>query len=192
MENNKITQLNTDRAVNKYNEGAPQQHPRKELSPELKEYITETSKNIIFDSIPKDMLEHYLYNVTLNTNEQTGDYDVAIINLFPIPASMTDIMCVNTIILDLNTRKVSAPPIMFGPIVIRKDKSGIERDAVIIGRYGDVSITNSTPANTIAPEYEIEMYYRHQEQDAERLAAANKADEEVVNVVPEETNPVEE
>lgn len=178
MEKSKVTSLDTGKAVDRFNrEGMPPKQepvapPKKEMSPELKEYITDTCKTIIFDSLPKEALEDYLYNVTVNTNEQTGDFEVAILNIFPIPKNMTDFVCVNAVVLDLIEKKVSAPPIMFCPIIIRKDRNGIDRDAVMLGRYGDISIVNSTPTNTIAPQYEIDAYYRHQAQDAERVEDA--------------------
>lgn len=162
MEDNKV--INMARPHDEESK-APLNTTKRELSPEAKAYITDTCKTIILDSIPKADLDKYLYNVTLNVNEQTKDFDAAILSIFYTPKTMNDIVCVNVISLDLTTQKVSAPPIFFGPIVIRKDKNGIERDAVIIGRYGDISITNSSPTISIAPMTEIDAYYAQKESE---------------------------
>lgn len=175
MEDNKVIGMPTPETMNNNGETkTPLNTTKRELSPEAKEYITETCKNIILDSIPRVDLEKYLYNVTLSVNEQTKDFDAAVLSIFYTPKSLNDFVCVNVITLDLTTQKVSAPPVFFGPIVIRKDKNGVERDAVIIGRYGDVSITNSSPAISIAPLAEIDAYYA--QKAAEVVEATDKVE----------------
>lgn len=178
MEDNKVIGMPTPEMMNGGEAKPPLNTTKRELSPEAKAYITDTCKTIILDSIPREDLEKYLYNVTLNVNEQTKDFDAAVLSIFYTPKSMNDLVCVNVVTLDLITQKVSAPPIFFGPIVIRKDKNGIERDAVIIGRYGDISITNSSPAISIAPLAEIDAYYA--QKAAEAVDITDKVEGEIV------------
>lgn len=139
---------------------------KKVLPDDLKKYITEKSKEIIFDSIPKQDLDKYLYSINILTNDNTELYETAILNIFPIPHSINDIVCVNVVVLDLDNKSVSAPPSFFAPIALRKNTDGIESDAVIVGRYGDISITNASLVFNIAPIGEIDAYYNAQKLDS--------------------------
>lgn len=175
MDTSKITELNT-----KNGQAKPIETTKKELTEEAKQFITDTCKTIILDAIPKDDLESYLYLVNVTTDEETKDYNAAILYLFTIPKSMDQFVCVNTIRIDLLTREISTPPVFFAPIVLRKDSNGIERDAVIVGRYGDISITSANSTITIASQNEIDEYYAKKEvEDAtmlEEMLAMNDLD----------------
>lgn len=160
MDTNKIMEMNAKNAQAK-----PIETTRKELTAEAKQFITDTCKTIILDSIPKTDLEKYLYIVNVTVDEETKDYNAAILYLFGVPRSLDQFVCVNTIRIDLTTREISTPPVFFGPIVMRKDNNGIERDAVIVGRYGDISITAANPTYTVAPTAEINEYYASLEKD---------------------------
>lgn len=155
---------------------APLNTTKRELSNEAKAYITETCKMVVLDSIPRQDLEKYLYHVSININDQTKDFDAAILSIFTTPKTINDLVCINTVTLDLTTQKVAAGPVFFAPIVIRKDKNGIERDAVIAGRYGDISITNSSPTITIAPLAEIDEYYRKMEESVDAVETTDNAE----------------
>lgn len=148
---------------------APLNTTKRELSDEAKAYITETCKMVVLDSIPRQDLEKYLYHVSVNVNEQTKDFDAAVLSIFTTPKTINDLVCVNTVTLDLVTQKVAAGPVFFAPIILRKDKNGIERDAVIAGRYGDISIVSSSPTITIAPLAEIDEYYRKMEEEVDEV-----------------------
>lgn len=157
-------------------ETAPLNTTKRELSDEAKAYITETCKMVVLDSIPRQDLEKYLYHVSVNVNEKTKDFDAAVLSIFTTPKAVNNIVCVNTVTLDLVTRKVAAGPVFFAPIVLRKDQNGIERDAVIAGRYGDISIVNSSPTITIAPLAEIDDYYRKMEEEVDKAEATDNAE----------------
>lgn len=169
MDTSKIAEMNAKNAQEK-----PIETTKKELTEEAKQFITDTCKTIILDAIPQDDLESYLYLVNVTTDEETKDYNAAILYLFTIPKSKDQFVCVNTIKIDLLTREISTPPIFFAPIVLRKDSNGIERDAVILGRYGDISIISANSTATVASQAEIDEYY------AKKKAEDNAMMEEIL------------
>lgn len=174
--------MDTSKIAQKFNaveEAKPIEATKRELTEEAKQFITDTCKTVIFDVIPKDELDNYMYLVNVSTNPDTNDYDAPLLFLFKVPTDMNRLVCVNTIRIDLNTRRITTPPVLFGPIVIRKDKNGIERDAVILSRFGDISITFSNLTSSIAPQKEIDEYYAKKDLegvDIEEMLAMNDLD----------------
>lgn len=132
---------------------------RKELTKEAKDYINDTCKKIILDAIPREELDNYLYSITVTTDDKTQNYNAAILYLFGIPRELNKFLAVNTLRIDLETQKITNLPVFFAPAIIRNDETGNPIDAVIIGRYGDISVTEAYITSSIAPESEIEDYY---------------------------------
>lgn len=126
---------------------APVQTTVREVSEETKKFIAEASKDIIKQAINKDDYDKYLCSVSVNYNEKEKEFDTAVVNLFGIPQSTTAIVAVNQFVIDLKAQKIAATNASFSPVVTRKNENGLEVDAVLIGRYGDISICS---ANIVA------------------------------------------
>ena len=126
---------------------APVQTTVREVSDETKKFIAEASKDIIKQSIAKDDYDKYLCSVSVNYNEKEKEFDTAVINLFGIPQSTTAIVAVNQFVIDLKEQKIATTNASFSPVVMRKNENGVDVDAVLIGRYGDISICS---ANIVA------------------------------------------
>ena len=117
---------------------------RRELSDEAKSFINDATVAII-----KDVLRPEDYNTSLcssgvNINSDTKEFDSAMINLFNIPQSTTSFVPVLQIIIDLAGRKVIGQNNFVAPVVFRKDQNGVEREAVLLGRNGDIAIATAS------------------------------------------------
>lgn len=143
---------------------------KKELTKEAKDFINDTCKKIILDAIPKEELDNYLYSITVTTDEKTKDFNAAILYLFGIPRELNKFVCVNTLRVNLETQKITNLPVFFAPVIIKNDSDGNPVDTVILGRYGDVSVTEAYVTSSIAPAAEIEEYYTQKELEEEEEA----------------------
>lgn len=150
----------TGNKVEGMDQKAPVQTTVREVSDETKKFIAEASKDIIKQAITKDDYDKYLCSVSVNYNEKEKEFDTAVINLFGIPQTTTTIVAVNQFVVDLKEQKIAATNASFSPVVMRKNQNGVDVDAVLIGRYGDISICS---ANIVAL-----MMQGAQEEEAEQ------------------------
>lgn len=140
---------------------------KKELTEEASDFIKETCKNIILDALPCDQLDNYLYSITVTTDKETGDYNAAVLYLFGIPKELDELVCVNTLRIDLATRQINTLPVFFAPVVLIRNKNGVPTDTMIVGRYGNISVTEAYLTSSVAPADEIAEYYLDKEETEE-------------------------
>lgn len=167
MADNKVVSLDEDASK------APVQTTVREVSEETKQFIAASSKEIIKQAIKEEDYDKYLCSVSVNYNDQEKEFDTAVVNLFNIPQSTTAMVAVNQFVIDLKAQKIAGTNASFSPVVIRKNGKGIEMDAVLITRLGDVSICS---ANIVA----MMMREAAEEKPADEAAEAPHVDGEVV------------
>lgn len=161
-----------DNKVVEMDQKAPVQTTVREVSEETKQFIASASKDIITQAIKEEDYDKYLCSVSVNYNEQEKEFDTAVVNLFGIPQSTTAMVAVNQFVINLKEQKIAGTNASFSPVVIRKNDKGIEMDAVLITRLGDVSICS---ANIVA------MMMRNPDENTEAPAEdAPHVDGEVV------------
>lgn len=120
---------------------------KRELSAEAREFINNATISIIKDVLPKESYNQCLCSIGVNFNEESKEFDVAMINIFDTPQSTTAFVPVLQIIVDLATQKVVGQNNFVSPVVLRKNEHGDEVGAVLLGRNGDIDILG---ANVIA------------------------------------------
>lgn len=148
---------------------------KRELSAEAREFINNATISIIKDVLPnKESYGQCLCSIGVNFNEESKEFDVAMINIFDTPQSTTSFVPVLQIIVDLATQKVVGQNNFVSPVVLRKNEHGDEVGAVLLGRNGDIDILG---ANVVA------QIMANVHDDDEAPAPAKEEDMEVVDAV---------
>ena len=150
---------------------------KRELSDEARAFINDATISIIKDVI-KDPAEYNscLCSIGVNINNETKEFDSAIINIFNVPQSTFAFVPVLQVILDLAKKTIAGQNNFVAPVVFRKDEHGNEVEAVLLGRNGDIGIASANIVAEIMANVPADDESAPAEEDVEVVDADSDAE----------------